>query len=348
MAAFASLASANANSLPKNRTNSVFPDVATLPDLLRLVVVPVFGWAAWTDIKTRRIPNRTWYPLVVFGALLVLWDGWLVANGMVVGSLQLFLVRLGLSLGIVVPFAYAFWWFGGFGGADAKALMTLALLFPVYPTYYFPGFTLPWLETTVGVFSLTILSNTVLVGLAYPLATAVRNAVGGHVAKAMFIGKPIQWSAATTEYGRLLETPEGFTRRGLDLDALRMYLNWRDCTLEDLRADPERYRDPATLPDDPGDPGDGSIPRTDGGTGPGGEATADDPWGAAAFLEAIEGSAYGTTPEQLRDGIEVLTSEDVVWLSPGIPFVVPMFGGLVVSLIAGDVLVWLMSLVGLA
>jgi preflagellin peptidase FlaK len=322
---------------------------ATLPDLLRLVVVPVLGWAAWRDVRTRRVPNRTWLPLGALGVVLLAWDGWLVwtSNTIQFADPGLFVLRVAISLGLLVPFAYAFWWFGGFGGADAKALIVLAILFPTYPTYLFDGFVLPAIKPTLGVFSVSILSNAVLVGLAYPLVLAGRNALGGHLGKAMFIGRPIPANRAIEEYGRLLETPAGFTRRGLDLDAMRMYLQWRGCSLSDLRADPEAYRDPASLPADPNSPGDGSIPVDDDRAvlPDGGEF--DDPWGAQAFLDDIDSTAYGTTPDGLREGLDVLTSAETVWITPGIPFLVPMFGGLLVSLTAGDVLVWLLSLIGL-
>ncbi|WP_136688875.1 A24 family peptidase [Halorhabdus amylolytica] len=324
---------------------------ATLPDLLRLLVVPVLGWAAWRDIRTRRVPNRTWLPLIALGVVLLVWDAWLVwtDSGLFVSDPGLFAIRVAFSIGLLVPFAYGFWWFGGFGGADAKALIVLAVLFPTYPTYLFDGFVLPAIQPTLGVFSLTILSNAVLVGLAYPLVLAGRNALGGHVAKAMVIGRPIRAERAVDEYGRLLETPEGFTRRGLDLDALRMYLQWRDLSLSSLRENPGEYRDPASLPATQ-NPGDGSIPRADNGTvtpvlTDGGEY--DDPWGAAAFLDDLDHGAYGTTAPDLREGLDVLSENETVWITPGIPFLVPMFGGLLVSLVAGDVLVWLLAVVGI-
>ncbi|MFB6128943.1 MAG: prepilin peptidase, partial [Halorhabdus sp.] len=330
--------------------------------LLRLLVVPVLGWAAWRDVRTRRVPNRTWLPLFALGVVLLVWDAWLVwTDGLVVDprvlapTPALFVFQVAFSLGLLVPLAYAFWWMGGFGGADAKALIVLAVLFPTYPTYLVADLALPAIRPSVGVFALTILSNAVLVGLAYPLALAVRNALAGHVGKAMVIGRPIAAERAVEEYGRLLETPAGFTRRGLDLDALRMYLTWRGLSLSELRADPDAYRDPASLPEDPNDPGDGSIPP--GGTGaydtaeestprPDGGAVAD-PWGADAFFEDIEHSAYGTTPAELREGLDVLAESDTVWITPGIPFLVPMFGGLVVSLLVGDVLFWLLDAVGI-
>jgi preflagellin peptidase FlaK len=346
------------------------------PDLLRLVAVPVFGWAAYRDIRTRRVPNRTWLPLALLGIALLFWEGYRASTGAIVGgtgATERFFLRVALSLGMVGSIGYLFYWFGGFGGADAKALIVLAVLFPTFPEYYLPSAALPLTRTTVGVFSLTILSNTVLVGAAYPVFVTLRNALSGYRAPLMFIGKPVSAAAVDETYGSLLQTPEGFTRGGLDLDALRMYLRWRGTTLAAVREDPERYRDPQSLPDDPNRPGDGSIPAGDDPVGAtaadavtdgGSDATDpsdtsdistasdttddrsdyDDPWGAQAFLDDIEGSAYGTTADGLRDGLDVLAAEDVVWVSPGMPFIVPMFVALLVSVVYGDLFFKLVSL----
>ncbi|MEF8881311.1 MAG: prepilin peptidase [Halapricum sp.] len=357
---------------------------ATITDLLRLLVVPVFGWAAIRDIKTRRVPNETWLPLAALGIGLLCWDAaavwtdtaWrLTVDGLNVGieadpiydqTVETFLIRTGFSVGFLVPFAYAFWWFGGFGGADAKALMTLAVLFPIYPVYYLPGFTLPWFIAPAGVFSLTILANTVLGGALYPLALGGRNLLRRAVSRMMIVGRPLPVEQAPRRYGRLLERPDEYTRKGLDLDVLRMYLSWRGLDFEELQADPKRYRDPATLPDEPNDPGDGTIEEgggslalTDGGEPEtvdseksqdsldGSRDSLDDPWGAEAFFEDIGGPIYGTDAEELQAGLTVLTERDQVWYSPGIPFIVPMFVGLVLSLTAGDILVRGMLWLGL-
>ncbi|MFT4921295.1 MAG: preflagellin peptidase FlaK [Haloarculaceae archaeon] len=359
---------------------------ASLPDLLRLVAIPVFGWVAYRDIETRRVPNRAWYPLAALGVVLLVWEGVaLFGGGAAVWQRQRFLVGVLFSLLFVVPLVYGFWLIGGFGGADAKAFFVIAVLFPTYPAYNvwelgFQGVQLPFVQSNLPVFSLTILSNTVLVGIAYPVVLGVRNAVGGSVSPAMFVAKPVGWDRTPREYGTLLEFPdrslladlspsglrEYFSWRGLDLDALRMYLQWRGCTLAEVRDSPDHYRDPTTLPDDPNPPGDGVV--TDGGPGELGasektktaadaESTTDptgerddydDPWGAEAFLSDIEGSAYGTSPVDLREGLESLTGEDVVWISPGIPFLVPLFFGLLVSLSAGDLLFALLNAAGFA
>jgi len=331
--------------------SSTFDSLVTVPgigvaapasDLLRLVAIPVFGWAAYRDVKTRRVPTRAWLPLAALAVVLLVWDGY----GAYVGGDRLFFLQAAISLGFIVPLVTAFWYMGSFGGADTKAFYVLALLFPAYPIYYLPTTTLPTFQPEIGVFSLTILSNTVVAGALYPVGVALSNLARGRVGLPMVIGKPVATPALIEEYGLLLETPDGFTRRGLDLDALRMYLRWRDCTLADLRADPAAHRDPDSLPAVPGEVGDGNI-RTDGGTAPDPSPTDhDDPWGAEAFLDDVDG-AYGTTPEGLRDGLDVIAAEDEVWISPGIPFLVPTFAGLLLSVTYGDVLVSLLRTLGL-
>ncbi|USZ77699.1 prepilin peptidase [Halorussus vallis] len=345
---------------------------ASVPDLLRLLAVPVFGWAAWRDVETRRIPNRTWYPLAALALVLLAWDGWRAWTGQF-GGFEPFAIRVTVSLGFVAPLVVVFWWFRAFGGADAKAFLVVAALFPVFPSYQVLGWGLPYQQTPLGVFSLTILTNTVLVGALYPLTLATTNAVAGRFSTMMAVGKPIRWDAVPRAHGRLLETTGGMDRNGVDLDALRMYLRWRGLTLADVRERTDRFRDPASLPANPNPAGDGAVardravaeaegdvrarensdaePRADGnGVGetlPAGDVPDDDPWGAARFLADIDHGAYGTTPESLREGLDVLATEERVWVSPGIPFIVPLFVGLVVSLTYGDMLFTGLQLLGL-
>ncbi len=324
-------------------------EIASGPDIVRLVVLPYFGYLAWRDYRTRRVPNRLWLPLAGLGIVLFVWELSMVIDGPSLDR-QRFLSRVAVSLGIVLPTGYLFARLGGFGGADAKAFYLIALLFPTVPEYNVGAIeTVPVVEATSGVFSLTILTNAVLAGGIYPAVLAVQNAMRGHVGPAMFVATPIQWDKAPQRHGSLFRLSgqeptddhrlTGFGvslgQRRVDLDAVRMYLKWRGVSLAELRSAPKQYRDPASLPAEPAEPGDGSV-ATDGGAD-------DDPWGAEVFLASIDGSAYGTTPEQLRDGLETLTAEDVVWLSPGIPFLVPVFAGLVLSVTCGDLLFGLLT-----
>ena len=294
---------------------------ASAPDLLRLAVLPAFAWAARRDVRTRRLPNRLWYPLAALGVALLLVElfGRLPLDSPLD---RLFLLRVGVSLALVVPLSYGFWRLGGFGGADAKALMTLAVLVPTLPTYAVGGTALPVAPSRLGVLSLTALTNAVLLAGAYPLVLAARNALAGRFSRAMALARPVSASALPTTHGRLFERREGFARAGLDLDALRMYLRWRGTTLDALRAAPDRHRDPASV------------------------GATRDPWGAEAFLDSFDGSAYGTTPGTLREGLDLLAERDAVWVSPGLPFLVPLFVGLLVGFVYGDLLFGLLGAVG--
>lgn len=325
---------------------------ASVPDLLRLVVVPVLVWAAYRDVRTRRVPDRAWLPLFALAAVLFLWDGIVsyLAGGL---TWAFFAVGAAISLAIVVPAATLFWRFGAFGGADAKALIVLAVLFPTYPAYGIGPYFLPFVGTPTGAFSLTVLSNTVLVGACYPLVLTIRNALAGRFTPLMIVGWPVHWSDTERTHGRLLENGEGFTRSGLDLDALRMYLRWRGATLAALRENPDRFRDPGSLPAEPSPAGDGAV-ADDGKQTEGLRSSLDlrsdgggigDDWGAEAFLADV-GSAYGTTPEGLREGLDVLTGRETVWVSPGIPFLVPILFGLLVALTYGDLLTSALRIVG--
>jgi preflagellin peptidase FlaK len=383
-------------------------------DLLRLIAVPVLGWAAYRDVAIRRVPTKTWYPLVALGVVLLAVDGWrvLTASGVGAGFLKRqFLVAVVVSLGVVVPFAYLTWRLGGFGGADAKAMIALAVLLPTYPDYVVAGQLFPPVagRSTLGVFSLTILTNTVILGACYPFALAARNLLVGDVSWVMLFGRPVPAPSLVERHGSLLETPEGYTRNGLDVDALRMYLRWRSATLAEVREDPDAFRNPGSVPAERNDPGDGAIDQrldddvaTDGGPGEDGDGepaedggrtadadadtdvedvaategdeqagaadtddddtddgpvdgerlpngvVPDDGWGAAAFLEDVGWGAYGTSPEDLRGGLELVATRESVWYSPGIPFIVPMFAGLVVALTLGDLLFYALQWAGLA
>ncbi len=318
---------------------------ATIPDLLRLLAVPVLGWAALRDARTRRVPNRTWYPLVALGALLLVWDA--LVLGLEGPRFGRYLLRTIIGIGIVGTLAMVFWFTGSFGGADAKAFLVIAVLYPTYPMYELFGVTVPAVVTDLGIFSLTILTNAVLVGAAYPVALAVGNARSGVFSPLGFIARRVSVSSLPERHGTLLDTDGPFTQSGLDLDALRMYLRWRRIDLETLRSTPALV-DPATLPDEPGDPTDGAVPAAGDAEAPpsnvavGNANSSDGPiedrWGADAFLADIDTTAYGTAPADLRAGLDRIVDSRTVWVSPGIPFLVPTILGLLLALTVGDLL----------
>ncbi|MFB6352857.1 MAG: prepilin peptidase [Halobacteriales archaeon] len=329
---------------------------ASVPDLLRLAALPGLGWAAWRDHRTRRVPGRLWWPLVGLGIVLLAWEGYEAVGRSALAG-RLFLLRAGISVGLLVPLAVAFYRFHLVGGADAKAFVALAVLFPTYPTYHLGVTVLPLVRPPLGVLSLSAVTNGALIGLFYPAWLVARNAVAGAWSPAMVRAKRVPWTALPTTHGRLAETPEGRTLGGLDLDALRMYLRWRKRSLVDLRERPAALRDPTTVPAEPGAPTDGRVDpaeatdtdRSVDAPAPDGVSASrepDDPWAAEAFLGSVD-DAYGTTPDQLRAGLELLSHADRVWVSPGLPYLVPVVAGVVLALTYGDLLYAGLRAVGL-
>jgi preflagellin peptidase FlaK len=125
-------------------------------------------YASWSDYKTREVTNRVWI-LYAPTALLLSIAGLLLYDS---ARLPLF----GLSVGITVAIAFVLFYSGGFGGADSKALMCIALALPFCPTALFT----PVLASGVSplsqnIFPLTIFSNAVLVAAFSGVALLLYN-----------------------------------------------------------------------------------------------------------------------------------------------------------------------------
>ena len=112
-------------------------------------------YASWSDYKTREVSNKVW---VIFGPLALGLTGF---QFLVYSSQPLqFVISFVLSFAITSGLAIAVFYAGGFGGADAKALMCISLALPVYPNYLLSqpvGFVSP-------LFPITIFTNSVLLG----------------------------------------------------------------------------------------------------------------------------------------------------------------------------------------
>jgi len=127
-------------------------------------------YASWSDYKTREVSNRVWAfyaPIALFLSLaeLLLYEP---------SKLPLF----GLSFGLTAVIAFILFYSGGFGGADSKALMCIALALPFSTEMLFK----PILDSGVSplaqnIFPLTIFSNSVLFAAASGLYMLLRNLI---------------------------------------------------------------------------------------------------------------------------------------------------------------------------
>lgn len=326
----------------------------------RLLTLPVLAYVTYRDVRTRRVPRRIW--VLLLGVALILLAASIVTASTPSARSQLIIITtasLVLALVLAVPMALS----SSLGTADALAFITIALLFPTIPYLEAGGFSLPTTPSP-PLFFLAVLSNTVLVTLAYPSLLLLGNLRHGQLSSRLLTGRPYAWTDVLNQYGRLFTPENRVVATGIDLDALRKYLQWRNATLAEIRADRTRYRHPDTVPTTTTTIGEGTVDTNQDLTGaldaPTGEndvhgdggatlsettAPTRDPWGAATFITSVDTDLYGATPNQLRTALDQLAdaSTQTVWVSPGIPLLLPLFIGLLLAIFVGDLRVALLA-----
>jgi len=140
-------------------------EAATLLDIARLVVgTTILSYASYTDMKTRRASNMLWVIMGSVGAIL------LVIQYLTVPAAFDKIFYL-IFIPIMIALMYIFFQLRLiFGGADAKAIMALAILVPLEPSI----FEFPLLSSFMP-FSWVILSNSVLLFLLIPVSLLIFN-----------------------------------------------------------------------------------------------------------------------------------------------------------------------------
>lgn len=132
--------------------------------------VSLLSFASYTDWKWRRAPNVLW--LIMAGAGLLLLATQAALDWVYVSAHWPYLVGIPVFAG----FIYGLWWLGLIaGGADAKALMALALLLP-FPLALGEGIP-PLASPLPGAF--IVLGNSLMAFLLVPLGFALWNIAHG-------------------------------------------------------------------------------------------------------------------------------------------------------------------------
>lgn len=116
-------------------------------------------YASWSDYKTREVSNSVW----IFYAPLAF--ALTITELIIYEDLQT-LQFYGLSFCLTAALAIALFYAGGFGGADAKALMCLALALPFYPESMFTPIFKEISPISRTFFPLTVFNNSVLLAAA--------------------------------------------------------------------------------------------------------------------------------------------------------------------------------------
>lgn len=126
-------------------------------------------YSSWSDYKTREVSNKVWIffaPLAFALTFITLF---------LYGPTQMLLY--GICFGLTSAFALILFYAGGFGGADAKALMCLALALPFYPQ----SLKLPLADQASPIssyfFPVTVFSNGVFFAVVFALGMFLNNIV---------------------------------------------------------------------------------------------------------------------------------------------------------------------------
>ncbi len=142
--------------------------------ILMLVVASI------SDLRTRRVPNHYWSFFVAMALVFIVHD--LSQGG---HSMQSLMLAYGLALGLTALW-YGLWYFGSFGGADAKGLMVLVWLLP-WPNH--PMVPVPP--------ALDAVTNGTLMVLVLPLLFLLTNIARGALRfPAALLGVPMSLEAA--------------------------------------------------------------------------------------------------------------------------------------------------------
>jgi preflagellin peptidase FlaK len=225
-------------------------------------------------------PARQWFRLWHIPLIIALqglgWAGLFIAGAGGTGDLVLILVAL--YSGLFLVFAAM----NLFGGADAIALICIALFVPVFPLEPVLGY------PPLRFLPFSALTNAVILNLVTPLGFFVWNAVKGNRAPFpyTFFGYPVQGDAIEKSYGFVMEDfhEEGgeLRRRFIPIgEALnRMVKGKGRIYTKHLREHPERYARELTL-----------------------------------YRKA-----------------------GIVWISYGVPFILPILAGFAMALFGGDIL----------
>jgi len=197
-------------------------------EILKIIfAMPFLLYSCYTDLKSRSVSNQLWKYMLGSGSVFVIYE-------IFMGGIP-YLKALFLSGVIVFVTIYILFQLGAFGGGDAKGLIVLSILFPLYPIVQLSGEIYPLLGyPQIGLFTFSVLGNALLLTILVPLGMFGYNLI--HFSPEMlkkplymFIGYRTEVSSLKNkEHLALLEKLEidergsvkkRLARTGLDFDA---------------------------------------------------------------------------------------------------------------------------------
>jgi preflagellin peptidase FlaK len=131
------------------------------------IVILFLVYASWSDYKSREVSDTVWLLLAPISFALTFTELLFYEPSQ--------LIAYGTCFGLTAAFSTVLYYSGGFGGADAKALMCLALALPFYPQNLLTplgGQPSPISQTF---FPITVFSNSVLFAALTAVAILLYN-----------------------------------------------------------------------------------------------------------------------------------------------------------------------------
>ena len=133
--------------------------VQTILAITRTLLTLIFLlYASFCDYKTREVSNSVWIFFAPLAFTLTFLEVYLYESSQ--------LPFYGMCFGLTTAFAVILFYSGGFGGADAKALMCLALALPFHPENLLTPISGENSPISQTFFPITVFSNSVLLAAA--------------------------------------------------------------------------------------------------------------------------------------------------------------------------------------
>lgn len=240
-------------------------------------------YASILDIRDRRVPFRTWYPMLAIGAPCTAWF-----YALLMQSDPGMAARLLLVSGLFAACFYLFGALGLVGGADAWALIFITLLVPSFP--------IPPLLSggSPGFFPFPVLVHAEVAALLAPLGLLFLNLRRG-------------------TRGPLLARLRGFPVTADEISNGRAFgFLMEDLLLVDGEVQ-RRFFSPAESL--------GAMVR-----------------GTRLYTRELR-----VNPEEFAQEIALIRRASPVWISYGVPFIVPITIGFLATLVVGDTVFYLLS-----
>ncbi len=302
-------------------------------DLLRIaIIIPVLLYASYTDILSRRVQDSVWAIPTLLALILLGYDAY-TGDALTVGLAAAF------SFIIIGGFAYIIYQLRIFYGADYKAFLLIAILFPWHPEISsFPLYELAVIYdmsyvlsshepiisslltySAVNLFGFTVFVNTTIFSISYFVLNIIHNIKNN----TFDISKPLRTTCArkvpvselNTMHAQIINSPTSKNKikrgyefitnglNGMSTDFFKDYETW--------------YENTQTVSNNV------NINDVD-----------------IRLKEFVEDNEDWIMTDEQEDmqKIKQILNQDTVWVTPGVPFIVPITIGVITAIIFGNLI----------